>query len=555
MAFLFFFSSLFFIMSDSSYFIEYFLTDVSIFSIEFVMFVDWKSLLFMSFVCYISSMVLKYSEEYMLGDKTLSRFVLLKVLFVFSMMFMILGYNLISILLGWDGLGLVSYALVIYYQNVKSYNAGMITALSNRVGDAALLVAILWMVNCGSWNLGFYLEESSYELSVVALFIILAGITKSAQIPFSSWLPAAMAAPTPVSSLVHSSTLVTAGVYLFIRSFSLFSYDSLFFLLLISMLTMFMSGLCANFEFDLKKIIALSTLSQLGMMIVILCLGDPELALFHLLVHALFKALLFMCAGMVIHNLGNCQDIRRMGGLCESMPFTMTCFNISNFALCGLPFMSGFYSKDLIAEVLSMNGLSLIMYMLFYVSIGLTVSYSVRLSYFVLWGEFNFSTLVSFKDSSSSVSKSMLGLIFFVVFMGSMLSWVIFSWPYFIILPFFLKLMTLFFILLGGFLGALLQDMLYFYSLKTLQVYLFTLFFSSMWNMPVLSTMGYVFYFLKMGKVYYKVLDHGWFEMYGKTGLLKVLMYLSKFLQRLSLNNFKIMFFIVLIYLIFFSLF
>nr|AOY39936.1 NADH dehydrogenase subunit 5 [Scolytinae sp. BMNH 1040002] len=538
-----------FVFKDYSYFLEFFLTDVSFLSIEFVMFVDWKSLLFMSFVCFISSMVLKYSEEYMSGDLNLSRFVVLKVLFVFSMMFMILGYNLISILLGWDGLGLVSYALVIYYQNAKSYNAGMITALSNRVGDAALLMAILWMIGCGGWNLDFYLNSGINGLGLVAVFIILAGMTKSAQIPFSSWLPAAMAAPTPVSSLVHSSTLVTAGVYLFIRSFSLFSYDCLFFLLFISLLTMFMSGLCANFEYDLKKIIALSTLSQLGMMISILCLGDPDLTLFHLLIHALFKALLFMCAGMVIHNLNNCQDIRYMGGLVDYMPLTMTCFNISNFALCGLPFMSGFYSKDLIAEVLSMQGLSMMMYVLFYLSIGLTVSYSVRLSYFVLWGEFNFNSLLSFKDGSNPVAKSMLGLIFFVVFMGSCLSWIMFPWPYFIVLPFFLKLMTLSLILLGGLVGAKLQDVYYFYELNFLRIYLFTLFFSGMWNMPYLSTLGYPLYFLRLGKIYYKVLDHGWFELYGKTGLTNLISYLASFFRSFFDNKFVGVFFIITVYL------
>nr|AOY39871.1 NADH dehydrogenase subunit 5 [Hypothenemus sp. BMNH 1039866] len=550
MSVVFFMCFLILIFIDQGFFIEFFLTDVSYMTIEFVMFVDWKSLLFMSFVCFISSMVLKYSEEYMLGDTNLDRFVLLKVLFVFSMMFMILGYNLISILLGWDGLGLVSYALVIYYQNVKSYNAGMITALSNRVGDAALLMAILWMIGCGSWNLDFYQDSGIFGLSLVAVFVILAGMTKSAQIPFSSWLPAAMAAPTPVSSLVHSSTLVTAGVYLFIRSFSLFSYECLFFLLFISLLTMFMSGLCANFEYDLKKIIALSTLSQLGMMISILCLGDPDLTLFHLLIHALFKALLFMCAGMIIHSLNNCQDIRYMGGLVNYMPLTMTCFNISNFALCGLPFMSGFYSKDLIAEVLSMQGLSLMMYLLFYLSIGLTVSYSMRLSYFVLWGEFNFSSLMSFKDGSSSVAKSMLGLIFLVVFMGSFLSWVMFSWPYFIVLPFFLKLMTLLLILIGGLVGAKLQDVFYFYKLNSLRLYLSTLFFSGMWNMPLLTTLGYPLYFLRLGKVYYKIFDHGWFELYGKTGLMYLISNMAKYFQFLFLNKFVALLFVVFMYLV-----
>jgi len=163
---------------------------------------------------------------------------------------------LIRILLGWDGLGLISYCLVIYFQNVKSFNAGILTALSNRIGDVALLLAIAWILNYGRWNYTFYLDviKYDYEIIVIGGLVVLAAITKRAQIPFSSWLPAAIAAPTPVSALVHSSTLVTAGVYLLIRFNSLL--ESTFLgqiLLLISGLTIFIAGLGANFEFDLKK--------------------------------------------------------------------------------------------------------------------------------------------------------------------------------------------------------------------------------------------------------------------------------------------------------------
>lgn len=183
----------------------------------------------------------------------------------------------------------------------------------------------------------------------------MAAITKRAQIPFSAWLPAAMAAPTPVSALVHSSTLVTAGIYLLIRFRSALSETILPILLLFSSLTMFMSGLGANFEYDLKKIIALSTLSQLGVILRILSLGFKDLAFFHLLTHALFKALLFICAGAIIHNVKEYQDIRLMGGLVVFIPLTCMCINLANLALCGTPFLAGFYSKDLILEVAFMR--------------------------------------------------------------------------------------------------------------------------------------------------------------------------------------------------------
>lgn len=263
--------------------------------------------------------------------------------------------------------------------------------------------------------------KNDYRIGVIGVLVVLAAITKRAQIPFSSWLPAAMAAPTPVSSLVHSSTLVTAGVYLLIRfNFSLRD-EVMIVLLFIGSITMFMAGLGANYEFDLKKIIALSTLSQLGLMMGILALGGYRLAFFHLLTHALFKALLFMCAGCIIHNLGNCQDIRYIGGLVSQIPLTCCFFNISNFSLCGLPFLSGFYSKDLILEVLSIDYLNLFIYFVFFFSTGLTVCYSVRLRYYSLFGDFNYISLHHIRDKGLIILKGISGLILLVVFGGRLL--------------------------------------------------------------------------------------------------------------------------------------
>lgn len=220
--------------------------------------------------------------------------------------------------------------------------------------------------------------------------LVFAAITKSAQIPFSAWLPAAIAAPTPVSALVHSSTLVTAGVYLLIRFNNLIRV--LFIskvLLLLGGLTIFIAGLGANFEYDLKKIIALSTLRQLGLIIRILSMGAASLAFFHLLTHALFKALLFICAGAIIHNIKNFQDIRYMGALIFQMPLTIINFNAANMALCGVPFLSGFYSKDLILEFSSFGEINFISYILYFFSTGLTVCYRLRLMYYTLYSNFN----------------------------------------------------------------------------------------------------------------------------------------------------------------------
>nr|WDE75833.1 NADH dehydrogenase subunit 5 [Monochamus sartor urussovii] len=540
-----------FMVQDYSLIIEYSLIYLNSSNIIMTILFDWMSLLFMSFVLFISSMVIYYSEEYMEGDLNLNRFILLVVMFVLSMMLLIISPNLISILLGWDGLGLVSYCLVIYYQNVKSYNAGMLTALSNRIGDVALLMAIAWMLNFGSWSFVFYLSflKSDKIMELISLLVVLAAMTKSAQIPFSSWLPAAMAAPTPVSSLVHSSTLVTAGVYLLIR-FNLVFSDSLKMLfLLIASLTMFMSGLGANFEFDLKKIIALSTLSQLGLMMSILALGSYELAFFHLLTHALFKALLFMCAGAIIHSMNNCQDIRYMGNLINQMPLVCSFFNICNFSLCGLPFLSGFYSKDLIVEVMTMNNLNLLIYSLFYISIGLTVCYSFRLSYYSLSGTMNYISLNCLMEKKSFMIYGMLGLIFLVVFSGSLLSWLIFPSPYFICLPFFLKMMTLFMVFSGMFIGYELAKFKINYHLKSLQFLTLSSFLAMMWNMPMISTLGINFYPVFLGNLYIKMFDQGWMEYYGGQQLKLNLVFISKFLQFLSINHLKIYFMMMVIWL------
>nr|APX39921.1 NADH dehydrogenase subunit 5 [Hydrothassa fairmairei] len=546
------FMGLYFLSYDYSLMIEINLFNFNSLSFVMVILLDMMSLLFMSFVLLISSMVIFYSEEYMMGDLKLNRFILLVIMFVVSMMFLIISPNLISILLGWDGLGLISYCLVIYYQNVKSYNAGMLTVLSNRIGDVALLMAIAWMLNFGSWNFIFYLDfmKNDFIMEIISYLVVLAAMTKSAQMPFSSWLPAAMAAPTPVSALVHSSTLVTAGVYLLIRFNFAFSNYLMYLLLFISSMTMFMSGLGANFEFDLKKIIALSTLSQLGLMMSILSLGSYNLAFFHLLIHALFKALLFMCAGNIIHNMNNCQDIRFMGGLVFHMPLTCTFFNICNFSLCGLPFLSGFYSKDLIVEVMSMEYLNIFIYMIFYFSIGLTVCYSLRLSYYSLTGEFNYLSLNCLNEKNFLMLLSMSGLIFFVIFSGSILMWIMFPNPIFICLPIIFKLMALFMVILGMWVGYQLSKFKISFNMKSLNLMTLTSFFSLMWNLPMLSTLGINYYPMYISGLLYKNLDQGWFEYYGGQNLYKNLKNYS-FIQLFSLNHLKIYFIMFVIWLVY----
>nr|AKK32538.1 NADH dehydrogenase subunit 5 [Oncylocotis sp. PJ-2015] len=501
---------------------------------------DWISFMFISCVMMISSMVVLYSEIYMEGDKFKIRFLYLVLLFIFSMFMMIISPNLLSILIGWDGLGLVSYCLVIYFQNFKSYNAGMLTILVNRIGDVGILLSIAWMMNFGNWHFIYYMYLWENWMFYMILLLVLAGFTKSAQIPFSSWLPAAMAAPTPVSSLVHSSTLVTAGIYLLIRFNNLLENFNCSFLVFISLMTMFMSGLGANFEFDLKKIIALSTLSQLGLMMSILLLNFPYLAFFHLLTHAFFKALLFMCAGVIIHVMNNSQDIRHMGGMFFQIPFTMSSFMISSFSLCGIPFMSGFYSKDLILEMFLFTGNNFFFFFLFYISVGLTVLYSFRLIYYC----FNFNMMgyvIQNYFESKIMSLSMLILVILSITSGSFLMWLIFDNFEVIFLEKKLKLLTLFFIFFGILLGYK-NYFNNFYNLFLKNFYIKYM-FSYMIFLPMLNTfMIYSKNFnLSMGLFY--MMDMGWFEMIISKLIYQIFSFFNKMNQFYEMNNVKLFLF------------
>nr|UXW64194.1 NADH dehydrogenase subunit 5 [Colias erate] len=538
-----FFFFIMFLMNNMVVFLEWELISLNSKPIVMSILLDWMSLLFMMFVSLISSVVIYYSKSYMSSEINLNRFIILVLLFVFSMILLIISPNMISIFLGWDGLGLVSYCLVIYYQNFKSFNAGMLTALSNRIGDVFILMVIAWMLNYGSWNYIFYLEfmSSDFSMMMIGAMIILAAMTKSAQIPFSSWLPAAMAAPTPVSSLVHSSTLVTAGVYLLIR-FNLLLVDIFFIkiLLLLSGLTMFMAGISANYEFDLKKIIALSTLSQLGLMMSILSMGLPDLAFFHLLTHAMFKALLFMCAGVVIHMMGDVQDIRFMGGISFYLPLTSLCLNISNLALCGIPFLAGFYSKDLILEMVSMSNLNMFIFLLYYVSTGLTMFYTIRLLMYLMINDYNLMSIYNLFDEDYTMLKSMFLLLFMSLVSGSFLSWMIFSYPYMIYLPLNMKLMVIYVVLMGLLLGYLISKM-NFYSLnKFLYTYNLSSFLCLMWFLPNLSTYGIIYNFLILGNKLSKINDMGWIEMYSGQGIFLTLKNNTIFYNFFHMNNFKI---------------
>ena len=547
---------IYFINIGIGYIIEWYIFSINGVRIEIILLLDWISLFFLSLVMYIRSLVTNYRKSYIRGNKRDLLFIILIILFVFCIVLLIVRPNIIRILLGWDGLGLVSYVLVIYYQNVKSYSAGILTVLSNRIGDVIILLCIGWIFKYRRWNYIFLTEFQLNDIKWLGVIVIIGGITKRAQIPFSSWLPAAMAAPTPVSALVHSSTLVTAGVYLLIRFSPLFLYNELrIFLLFVSGITIFMSGLGANFEFDLKKIIALSTLRQLGLIIRTLSLGLTKICYFHLLRHALFKALLFICAGFIIHNINNIQDIRFIGGLINQIPLVLIFFNRSNLSLCGIPFLSGFYSKDLILERISILNIRILVYLLFFISTGLTIIYSIRLFRFLILSSKNIFSFHSMFDEDKTIIKSIFGLFLGAVLGGSLLMWLIFPLKELIILPFLIKVMTLLLILGGSYSGIIIYLLKNYLIIFHKKIIFWKWLSGSIFFISILSTHLLRSFILNISYNYIKYIDIGLIEKFGGQGLKEIIINLAKINYNYQGINFKrylfifIYFYIVLIIL------
>nr|AID18702.1 NADH dehydrogenase subunit 5 [Rhipicephalus microplus] len=519
---------LFLLYNNSFIIIEYSLVTILSHEFKFYILLDWMSCMFSFIVLLISSMVLWYSFSYMMLDKNKMSFCWMVLFLFYQYYFLILMPNMCMLILGWDGLGLVSYCLVIYYQSVNSYNSGMMTIISNRVGDVMIIMMIIFAINFNSFEL---VSFRKFEL-IWGLLIIIAAMTKSAQIPFSAWLPAAMAAPTPVSALVHSSTLVTAGVYLLIRFNLLFNY-SIFssFLLKISLMTMVMAGINAFFENDLKKIIAFSTLSQLSIMMLTLALGLTSLSFFHLIVHAIFKSMLFLCAGFIIHNLMGNQDIRFLSNFFKFSPTILSCMIIGMLSLMGFPFIGGFYSKDIIMEFFfkSQNMIEMI---LFIIGILFTFLYNMRLSYMILLkGTTNVSLLMN--NLNVFMKYPILILSMKLIMMSNLMSWMIISNYSITFLSNQQKLMMMMMIFIC----------IYVYNKSLSITYKFLMnmkFFMKMWYLNNLTS--YILLSNNKRLLQMSINDWSWMEMMGPLGMKKMIMNNFNFSLFSSLNKFEIIF-------------
>jgi len=317
----------------------------------------------------ISSCVGIWSYYYIDGERHYKNFSLLLIIFITRILLLILFSNLYMTLIGWDGLGVTSFLLVVYYKNRKRLSSGILTALTNRIGDSFFLC----FLGLFSWSTG----------TLPLFFLFLLCMTKSAQFPFSSWLPAAMAAPTPVRALVHSSTLVTAGIYLLIR----YLYVDGGMMITIGSITALLAGLTACAESDLKKVVAYRTLSQLGVMMVAIGAHEKSFCFFHLLTHACFKALLFLCVGVYIHTIYGDQEFRSLNNFISQLR-SIFC-SVSILSLMGFLFISGFYRKESILEGIITGSCSSCTIVIFLMAIGLTSCYSAKVvSGVILMGTF-----------------------------------------------------------------------------------------------------------------------------------------------------------------------
>lgn len=391
-------------------------------------------------ITFISTLVHLYSMEYMESDPHIIRFMSYLSLFTFFMLLLVTADNFLQMFVGWEGVGLSSFLLInFWYTRIQANKSAIKAMLVNRVGDFAILLAlflIYYVFNSLDYDIVFsscskinnvYFNFFGFQLNyidMITLLLFIGAMGKSAQFGLHTWLPDAMEGPTPVSALIHAATMVTAGVFLIVRCSYLFELSSfsLNIILIVGSLTTFFSSTVGLFQNDLKKIIAYSTCSQLGYMIFACGLSSYEVAVFHLSNHAFFKALLFLAAGSVIHAINDEQDLRLFGGLKLKLPLSYAVMTIGSLALMGFPFLSGFYSKDVILELAYSKHTTFgyFAYTLGTLSVFSTAFYSVRLLYLVFLSEPNGSrqAILGAKEPGFKMLISLCILAFFSIFIG-----------------------------------------------------------------------------------------------------------------------------------------
>nr|YP_010118238.1 NADH dehydrogenase subunit 5 [Stichopus chloronotus]QQY85605.1 NADH dehydrogenase subunit 5 [Stichopus chloronotus] len=396
--------------------------------------IDSNFMFFSTVALLVTWSIMEFSIYYMHSDPFSSNFFRLLVIFLLNMLILTAAENLFLFFVGWEGVGFLSFLLISWWTTRTDANSSALQAIIyNRIGDLGIIVLLsVALFNLGSWNINNIChlngESDQWWTSLILFAALIGAIGKSAQFGLHPWLPAAMEGPTPVSALLHSSTMVVAGVFLLIRITNILQPTPAFLntTLIVGSLTAIFAATSAFHQHDIKKIIAYSTTSQLGLMMVSIGLNNPLVALFHICTHAFFKAMLFLCSGSIIHSFNNEQDLRKMNNISQSLPITASCLFLGSIALMGIPFLSGFYSKDLILELVIENPSNLFSFFLSSVATLLTAAYSFRIITFCFSNNPNSAPVNPINEEDQNLFFPLVRLAIGSIFIGwSMSLWIL----------------------------------------------------------------------------------------------------------------------------------